>query len=92
MSNLKEIIRRTGQLPSRSAQEKNPDVKRAAKFVDGQQTLPRQCKLSDRQKEELSKLAHWTWDALSTHRSTVVKRPAAGTGIMRPAAAEGAGR
>ena len=79
---------RTDQLPSRIAQEKNPEVKRAARFVNNQWGLYKQGKLSDRRKEELSKLAHWTWDASSTHRSTVVKRPAAGTRIKRPAAAE----
>ena len=70
-----------------ATREKN-EIQRAARFVNNQRYLYKQGQLSDRQKEELSKLAHWTWDASSTHQRPVLKRPAAGTRIKRPAAAE----
>jgi len=72
LSNLREIIVRTGQLPSRWNTQ--PEIKRAAKFVHKQRALYKKGKLTYLQMEELSKLAHWSWNTSMTHQRPVLKR------------------
>ena len=67
LRNLREVMKkRNGKLPTQSADEKDPEVKQAARFVNNQRSLYMQEELDGDRAEILSAIAGWSWTDNST--------------------------
>ena len=68
--NLRDVLKKQkGKLPSQDAGEKDPKVKKAARFINNQRMLHQKGELESDRVELLSEIDNWTWTDNAPHES-----------------------